>query len=693
MFIATIAQLFLVASVTARSAHFQGLIGFPHDLNELSCATDCFDTIAFNPLSCTPTPRGPPKGRREPITPPKCFASNPPFLSTLAWCVKTKCSGEEVWKIEKWWHQHAATPKIFPTPPVPKLTYQESLASIKEPPTKVLASENILINQTMLFNNQKYVLNVHTSASHEEMGQASSKAAISIAVLSLGFPVILTFLWYFFPIPKPVLSKIYGTFIYPAMIRNKRRVPLPFSIGYAPTYGEGIYIVIIIFANVLAAGIGFKSFSPSTNYPQPSGWEIAVYFGNRCGMLALVNFMILALFAGRNNILLRITNWPHATYLLLHRWIAYCCIMEAVLHSIVWVSRATLSTHNHSQRVRATYWQWGIVGTLSFSLIFMTSILPIRQRMYELFLAGHVILAAAALLAVWQHIWYKYTRDLGSHGYEIFIYFTLAFWVLDHVMRVLRIAKNGIGKAEITIVDDDYIQIDVRNIEVEGHVYLYFPTLSWRVWENHPFSVYASALPDQSKSPNPNSPRESEKSSFSEDIEKRPGGLQIETVTQTIQPGTLIPGFSLLVRGMGGTTRHLRNRKSLVVLVEGSYHCPKPPPPHCRLIAIAGGVGITAVLPTLRHHLGPKKLYWGCRTPALVDQVSPHLANIDKKLSVSQRLDLPAVLFQELQGPGVDVVVMVCGPSEMADEVRGIVSAYVRKGERHIILEDESFGW
>jgi NAD(P)H-flavin reductase len=129
------------------------------------------------------------------------------------------------------------------------------------------------------------------------------------------------------------------------------------------------------------------------------------------------------------------------------------------------------------------------------------------------------------------------------------------------------------------------------------------------------------------------------------------------------------------------------------VLVEGSYHKPKPPSPHCHLVAVAGGVGITAVLPTLKAHQGSKKLYWGSRAQSLIDQVAPYLANTEVEISVGRRLDLPTILTEELKGSGSDVVVLVCGPSEMADEVRAIVSTYVRKGERNIHLEDESFGW
>jgi hypothetical protein len=489
-----------------------------------------------------------------------------------------------------------------------------------------------------------------------------------------------------------MLSKLYGNFIYPAIVKNRRRVPLPYSIGYAPTYGEALYIAILVLANVLAASLGHNTFSPTTSYPQPSRWAITASIANRCGMLAITNFMILALMAGRNNILLWLTNWQHSTYLLLHRWVAYFCILEALVHSLIFLARS-IKNHNHAERIKSTYWIWGCVATVSFSAIFLFSQLPIRQRMYEVFLVSHVILALLALVSVWQHIWYKFTRDYGSFGFDFWIWMTVSFWALDHLIRYLRIAKNGMGKAEITVLDDEYIQINVRDIEVEGHVYLYFPTLTWRFWESHPFSVYASAIPDrteESESVSPTSSR-SQENVFS-DNEKNIPNVHIESAKYK-KHQHLHPGFSLLVRTMDGTTKHLRNRVSLPVLVEGSYHRPRVPSPACRLICVAGGVGITAVLPTFTAHQGSKKLYWGSRTRAMVEVVEPHLEDADTEILVGSRLDLQSILEDELAGPGEDVVVQVCGPASMTDDVRATLLTFVKKGERNIRLDDESFGW
>ena len=38
-------------------------------------------------------------------------------------------------------------------------------------------------------------------------------------------------------------------------------------------------------------------------------------------------------------------------------------------------------------------------------------------------------------------------------------------------------------------------------------------------------------------------------------------------------------------------------------------------------IIIAGGVGITAALPYIRHSAGRVRLFWGVRTPALVREI------------------------------------------------------------------------
>jgi hypothetical protein len=168
------ALLFML--VDARSKEFHGLIGLGAQLYDLPCGTACYEAIAFNPLACTPKSSHSHAHSKEPTTPSSCFATDKSYLTSLAWCMKQRCSGVETWKIEKFWNQHAISKKIFPVPPVPVWTYQESLQHINEMPTETMEKETLL-NTTMNVNGQRYKLAWRATTGRQAMEVAHSKAA------------------------------------------------------------------------------------------------------------------------------------------------------------------------------------------------------------------------------------------------------------------------------------------------------------------------------------------------------------------------------------------------------------------------------------------------------------------------------------------------------------------------------------
>lgn len=113
------------------------------------------------------------------------------------------------------------------------------------------------------------------------------------------------------------------------------------------------------------------------------------------------------------------------------------------------------------------------------------------------------------------------------------------------------------------------------------------------------------------------------------------------------------------------------------------------------LICIAGGVGITAVMPFLQSHPGSKKLYWGVRNDGIVKAMEASLSGINKEIFIGKRMALRDVMDEAARGSGpIDVAVVVSGPSSMADETRMLVSEFVKKSKRcNIKLVEESFAW
>src|SRR6186713_2224781 len=118
---------------------------------------------------------------------------------------------------------------------------------------------------------------------------------------------------------------------------------------------------------------------------------------------------LVILFAGRNNILIWMTNWSHSTYMTLHRWVARIFAIQVIVHSIVELI-LYIDTGEFATETLELYWIWGIVATLAVCLMLVLSMLFLRRLSYEAFLILHVLLAVFVIAGTWYHIEYLFTR-------------------------------------------------------------------------------------------------------------------------------------------------------------------------------------------------------------------------------------------------------------------------------------------
>jgi len=77
-------------------------------------------------------------------------------------------------------------------------------------------------------------------------------------------------------------------------------------------------------------------------------------------------------------------------------------------------------------------------------------------------------------------------------------------WGFDRLARILSIAIARPRRAKVTELGGEYVRIDIPGIrwdcEPGKHVYIYFPPLhplSPLLWENHPFLILQTALPQK----------------------------------------------------------------------------------------------------------------------------------------------------------------------------------------------------
>ncbi|KAK6956571.1 hypothetical protein Daesc_001849 [Daldinia eschscholtzii] len=661
-----------------------GLVGYGIEMYIPVCAYACQYSFATNSLECTDEASFDNSGMGgmhmgssadgidlqnvSAMPSSTCRAESEPFLTSVAWCIHEKCDGELIWKIEKWWQSYVVGNS--PSDPPPSLSYGAALALVPSQPNITCSSGQIL-NQTCLVNealyHSEYVsidVNQNVEIQHERFALV---ILLSGVVIPVGFSLLR-----FLPFPKRWASALNGRFIYPSLLRPWRDSPVAAVVGDPPTRGQALFIAYLILLNVFLSAFKYDTHPDGFGYWWNDGPdEIMGDLANRLGVLSFANFALLVLYSSRNNVLLWLTNWQHSTFVLLHRWVARIAVLQAILHSLVFLRDWIQEDRLEADQV-LPYWWWGCIATIAASLILPLSIPLLRQRSYEVFLGIHIVASILIFMGSWYHIIFRYQHQWG---YETWLYVVFAVWGFDRLVRLLRILRNGVRTANITVIDNDYVKIDVKGVVGAGHVYLYF--LDWRFWENHPFSIASSVIQQSGTYSN------GKDVTPAKDVEldgEKSTQMAVRSFDHNVETGMVF-----YLRILEGGTKALRYKTQLPVLIEGTYGTHEDLSDYPTLVCIAGGVGVTSVFPYMRAHPGNAYLYWGSRTQSLVDSMKPLTQPFNMEVVVGRRLNLQSILKSQ-HG---DFAVVVSGPPSMMDETREIVSKIALK--KRVKLVAESF--
>lgn len=143
---------FQVAASHLTSFEFPGL-GFSwYDPN---CGFSCYNAIASAPLSCPEEDHSGGHSHGTAAAAPACQVQNTAFLTSVAYCLSTRCDPREVpvWSRERFW----ATKMIGSGTLQPIWTYSESLAMIEHIPEETYNSSSmVIVNVTMLISDTDY---------------------------------------------------------------------------------------------------------------------------------------------------------------------------------------------------------------------------------------------------------------------------------------------------------------------------------------------------------------------------------------------------------------------------------------------------------------------------------------------------------------------------------------------------------
>lgn len=319
-------------------------------------------------------------------------------------------------------------------------------------------------------------------------------------------------------------------------------------------------------------------------------------FADRIGVLAYALTPLSILLASRESLLSLITGVPYQSFMFLHRWTGYIILVQSSVHTLGWVIvEAKLYQPQPStwySLAGELYIQWGFValGVLVLLWAFATP-WAIRLTGYEVFRKAHYCLAMVyigAIIGHWEQL-------------QCFLIPGMLLWFFDRLGRAIRTgmlhyqwlpakAKWGFEAAQARVVHwedekgGDVIRLDFEHTqkpwEVGQHFFLCFP--EGTIWQSHPMTPLSVPVADKY------------------------GRVK----------------HSYVIRAMGGETKKIAAIASKKIAALGN----SPPPsdekrlevttpviltgpygtdvvgdvtPDTNVLCIAGGTGITFVLPVL----------------------------------------------------------------------------------------------
>ncbi|KAL8343002.1 hypothetical protein RB601_004611 [Gaeumannomyces tritici] len=300
------AWLGLLALPTAAQYHLIGLGYLPYDP---LFAESCLRSLSTYTLGCTPEMdmAGGHAGHAMSMTPPECFAADDAFLTSVAWCLHSKCadSGVPASKLESFWEQFV-TGSAGRLPA--KWTYSEALAAVDpRPPSRQPDASDCELNVTSVVNPVVYLMQWNVLGAVVDESKTESKYSLVIILVAVASPVLLT-RFGFPPLVAPLMDKARPYLVYPSLLGTYQVRPLPYYLGNAPTVGQGLHLAVFFALNVVLSAVDYSSRQPNMWFA--SAWqEINAYVLYRTGAFAFVLLSPLLLFSSRNNTLLWLTNW------------------------------------------------------------------------------------------------------------------------------------------------------------------------------------------------------------------------------------------------------------------------------------------------------------------------------------------------------------------------------------------------
>ncbi|MCJ1409722.1 hypothetical protein MMC19_003805 [Ptychographa xylographoides] len=501
--------------------------------------------------------------------------------------------------------------------------------------------------------------------------------------------------------------------------RHNREVQLSMAVNVG-TLPSRLHTLLLM--GYLVSNVVYCTLLDYTEKPQVA---LVAEIRGRTGHLSIINMVVLFVLAGRNNPLIFLLGISFDTFNLFHRWIGRIAVLEAIVHTVAW----SINEHAangwqgiHDAVQSSQFIQYGLVGTVALSAIFLHAPSPIRHAFYETFLHIHQFLAALVLYSVLAH------AKLGNLPQTPYVVAIILIWSYDRTFRLLRLfyrnvsLKKGITKVMVEALPGEACRVTFflprpSTYSPGAHAYIYLPGIS--LWMSHPFSIAWSST--------------TATRSITTAEEKLP-----VTNSDLVLPPRTVDSLSFIMSKRTGMTSKLYERAAasphrtmnITGFLEGPYGTSSSLHSYGTVLLFAGGVGITHQIGYIRaliqaYHDGitaTRKitLVWTVRTTEQLEWVRPWM---DEVLALPGRREVlnlllfvtkpksahevrsgsemvkmfpgrpkPYWLVKDVWDSRVGAMTVgVCGPGALADDVRAAVRQLPDGGV--VDFWEEAFTW
>ncbi|BEJ13004.1 hypothetical protein CspHIS471_0301780 [Cutaneotrichosporon sp. HIS471] len=360
----------------------------------------------------------------------------------------------------------------------------------------------------------------------------------------------------------------------------KRHVSTPAAFGHrhlrgrlfsVPTRLQAIFIALYLSLNLIWSCIGYRTSQDNLFFPGRPDRQLVRYVADRTGVMSFYNLPLLFLLAGRNDVLLWLTGWSYASCTLWHRWVARVATLQAIVHSVAytWLEKDKLV-----ERLAGDPWRTGVVATIVMALMLPLAVRPLRERAYEVFLTIHIVFSIVLLVLLFLHV-----RNFGT-GYHAYLWSCIGIWAFDRAARVTRVLfltptlkPNALALLPNT---QGFVRLAVRTqralAPVPGtYFFLHLPSVS--PLANHPFTLASWRR-------------------------TAAGGTELHFLCKPRGGSTSLLRASV-ERTLANAIPQELGALKLPVLLEGPYGVSHNLNGFDRVLLVAGGSGITALLPYL----------------------------------------------------------------------------------------------